>query len=195
MMRPQCGAARHGQCSSPVSRAGPCLNSWRRIHEGRDRTIPTTLTSAHLGQNLSETGPGRRVESPGFWGLSRRPLRPALRAYCVPGGGLDPTHTACLQRLRHPGSLRPPPPLLTAAPVSMAAVRAHLRHCRRGGPALRVEGGARVSLSPPWGGGAGRWPVRASARFAHVGMRQWYHLCRKRGKKKKKSGCWSLRRL
>ena len=35
-----------------MSRGGPCLNSWRRTHEGKDRTIPTTLTSTHTGQKL-----------------------------------------------------------------------------------------------------------------------------------------------
>ena len=80
------------------------------MREGTGRFPPPS----HLGQNLSETGRG------GGWNLSHRPVRPALRAYCVPGGGLDPTHTGSLQRLRHPGALRPPPPL-PAAPVSTAA--------------------------------------------------------------------------
>ena len=35
-----------------MSRGGPCLNSWRRTHEGKDRTIPTTLTSTHSRQKL-----------------------------------------------------------------------------------------------------------------------------------------------
>ena len=181
-----------------MSRGGPCLNSWRRTHEGKDRTIPTTLTSTHTGQkrvrNLVQAAAGIL----GFLGA-----QPSALETCLEG-------LLCAQRGSGSHADRPPAEVEASG---VPAPSSPTPHCSSGfhgnslsppaslptwhpPPPPRAASGGRGTRQPrPTGGeGSGQPPVRVSAHFAHVGMRQWYHLCRKRGGKKK-NGCRSLHQL
>lgn len=133
-----------------MSRGGPCLNSWRRTHEGKDRRIPTTLTSTHSRQKLVRNRVKAAAGILGFLGAQLSAFETCLEGLlCAQWGSGSHAHrlpaeveasgvpvpsfpTPHCSSGFHGNSLSPPASLPTWAPPPAA---------------LRVEGGARISLS------------------------------------------------
>ena len=144
-----------------MSRGGPCLNSWRRTHEGKDRTIPTTLTSTHTGQKLVRNLVKAAAGILGFLGAQPSALETCLEGLlCAQRGSGSHADRlpAEVEASGVPAPSSPTPHCSSGFHGNSLSPPASLPTWHPPHPALRVEGGARVSLALPGERGAGSRP-------------------------------------